>query len=268
MVVMGGIVGSGIFVNPAIVARSAGAPWLNLAAWLTGGVAALIGAFVYADLSARRPQAGGQYVYLRDAFHPAVAFLYGWALLVVIQTGGMAACAIVFARYLAQLTGFSAPESILAATALAALTSIHCFGVKAGSRVQSALMVMKIAAIAALIACGLFVAPSAAPAAAPGQHDFATALIPVLFAYGGFQTSCFVAAELKDPQRDLPRALITGVCGVIALYTLVVLASLRTLGAAGLAATDAPAHDVAVKALGPAGGAFIAAGIAISTLGL
>jgi basic amino acid/polyamine antiporter, APA family len=267
MVVMGGIVGSGIFVNPAIVARSAGPAWLNLAAWLVGGVAALIGAFVYAELSARRPQAGGQYVYLRDAFHPALAFLYGWALLVVIQTGGMAACAIVFARYLAQLAGVALPEGTLAAAALAALTLINCFGVTAGSSVQSALMVLKIAAIAALIVCGLFVAPSAAHAPSPPQHDFGTALIPVLFAYGGFQTSCFVAAELKDAQRDLPRALVVGVGGVIALYTLTVLACLRTLGAAGLAATGAPAHDVAVAALGPRGGALIAAGIAISTLG-
>ncbi|HUJ28814.1 MAG TPA: amino acid permease [Myxococcales bacterium] len=267
MVVMGGIVGSGIFVNPAIVARSAGAPWLMIAAWLTGGVAAMIGAFVYAELSRRRPQAGGQYVYLRDAFHPGVAFLYGWALLVVIQTGGMAACAIVFARYLEQLVPLSAPESLLAAVAMAALTLINCLGVKAGSRVQSALMVLKIAAITALVCCGLLLAPAPAHAAAGEQHDFGTALIPVLFAYGGFQTSCFVAAEMNDPQRDLPRALIAGVGAVIALYTLTVLACLRTLGAAGLAATDAPAHDVAVKALGSAGGAFIAAGIAISTLG-
>src|ERR1700682_1494749 len=133
MVVMGGIVGSGLFVAPASVAL--------------GGVAALLGAFVYSDLSARRPQAGGQYVYLRDAFHPGVAFLYGWALLLVIQTGGMAACAITFARY----SGLPGPESVLAAAALGVLTVINCLGVAAGSCVQSLLMVLKIAALAALI---------------------------------------------------------------------------------------------------------------------
>lgn len=267
MAVMGGMVGAGIFVNPAIVARSAGAPWLMLLAWLAGGVAALLGAFVYAELSARRPEAGGQYVYLRDGFHPALAFLYGWALLFVIETGGMAACAIVFARYLSQLAGRSWPESAVAALAVAGLTAINCLGVRAGSRVQSALMVTKIAAIAALIACGLCAPPAhgAAPPAAPGQ--FGSALIPVLFAYGGFQTACFVAGEMKDPRRDLPRALLLGVSGVIALYTLTVLACLRALGPAGLAATDAPAHDVALRALGPRGGTLIAAGIAISTLG-
>jgi APA family basic amino acid/polyamine antiporter len=267
MAVMGGMVGAGIFVNPAIVAQSAGQPWLMIAAWLTGGVAALLGAFIYAALSAQRPQAGGQYVYLRDAFHPAIAFLYGWALLFVVQTGGMAACAIIFARYTAQIAGTSWPESAVAALAVAGLTAINCVGVRAGSRVQSALMVTKIAAIAALVGCGFFAPamPLSAPAEAPAR--FGAALIPVLFAYGGFQTACFVAGEMEEPRRDLPRALLLGVGSVIALYTLTVLACLRALGPAGLAGTGAPAHDVAVRALGSRGGALIAAGIAISTLG-
>ena len=267
MAVMGGMIGSGIFVNPALVARSAGAPWLMIAAWLTGGLAALLGAFIYAALSTRRPQAGGQYVYLRDAFHPALAFLYGWALLLVIQTGGMAACAIIFARYSAQLAGVAWPEGVVAAAAVSALTAINCLGVRAGSAVQSGLMVTKIAAILALVACG-FLAPAAnlAPRAdSPAQ--FGAALIPVLFAYGGFQTACFVAGEMTQPRRDLPRALLLGVGGVIALYTLTVLACLRVLGPVALAGTDAPAHDVAVRALGVRGGTLVAAAIAVSTLG-
>jgi len=260
MVVMGGIVGSGIFVTPAIVARAAGSRMI--AAWLLGGLAAILGAFVYSDLSASRPQAGGQYVYLRDAFHPAVAFLYGWALLLVIQTGGMAACAITFARY----SGLPGPESALAAGALAVLTLINCLGVAAGSRVQSLLMVLKIAALAALIAGGLLLGTPHAEAFAPAG-DIGTALIPVLFSYGGWQTACFVAAELKDPQRDLPRALVAGVIGVIALYTGVALACARILGIPGLAESDAPAMDVARATLGPRGAALIAAGVAISSLG-
>jgi APA family basic amino acid/polyamine antiporter len=237
-----------------------------LLAWLLGGATALLGAFVYAGLSAQRPLAGGQYVFLRDAFHPAVAFLYGWALLVVIQTGGMAACAIIFARYLAQL-GAPGAEGLIAAAAVACLTLVNCLGVSAGSRVQSALMVTKIAAITALVAGGLFIAAPAEPAPAPPQSDFFAALVPVLFAYGGFQTACFVAGELTEPRRDLPRALVLGVLGVAALYTLTVVVCLRVLGAAGLAATGAPAHDVMVRALGARGGSFIAAAIAISTLG-
>ena len=99
MVVMGGIVGSGIFVTPASVAAATSTGGGMLAAWAGGGVTALLGAFIYADLSRRRPFAGGQYVYLREAYHPALGFLYGWALLLVIQSGGMAACAVTFARY-------------------------------------------------------------------------------------------------------------------------------------------------------------------------
>src|SRR5688500_17115594 len=105
MIVMGGIVGSGIFVNPHVVARHVATPALILGAWLAGGAVALAGAFVYAELAVRRPEVGGQYAYLRDAFHPAFAFLYGWALLLVVQTGAMAAVAVVFGRYFVELTG-------------------------------------------------------------------------------------------------------------------------------------------------------------------
>src|SRR5437660_10249859 len=126
MVVMGGIVGSGIFVTPAIVASLTTTSAEMIGAWLLGGVVALLGAFVYAGLSRQRPFAGGQYVYLREAWHPAVGFLYGWALLLVIQTGGMAVCAMTFARYFRQLAGLSLPESLLAALAVAILAGINC----------------------------------------------------------------------------------------------------------------------------------------------
>src|SRR5438128_834771 len=208
MVVMGGIVGSGIFVTPAIVASWTRSRAEMLAAWAVGGVAALIGAFIYADLSRRRPFAGGHYVDLRGAYHPALGFLYGWALLLVIQTGGMAVCAMTFGRYFRQLAGVAVGEGALAALAIGSLTLINCLGVGAGARVQSALMVLKIVAIAALIAAGFTGAPSAAQEAVKGGTSFVAALVPVLFSYGGFQTACFVAGEMKDPGRDLPRALV------------------------------------------------------------
>ena len=266
--VMGGIVGSGIFVTPADVARNAGSPVLILGAWLVGGVAALLGAFVYAELSSARPEVGGQYAYLREAVHPLAAFLYGWALLLVIQTGGMAATAIAFARYFRELLPVPASESALAAGAIATLTAINCLGVRAGSTAQSVLMILKICALAALIAAGLL-SGAAAPSPAPtgSVASFGTALVPVLFAYGGWQTACFVAGEMKDPRRDLPRALLAGVAGVIVLYTLVALVCLRTLGADGLARTTAPALEVMTRALGRRGALAIAAGISISTLG-
>ncbi|HET7785907.1 MAG TPA: amino acid permease [Myxococcales bacterium] len=267
MVVMGGIVGSGIFVTPAIVAAWTATRAQMLGAWVVGGAAALIGAFVYADLSRQRPFAGGQYVYLRDAYHPAIAFLYGWALLLVIQTGGMAVCAMTFARYLRNLAGLPVAEGALAALALAVLTAVNCLGVSAGAKVQSALMVLKIAAIAALIGCGLWLGAPVADAGHAVPASFGAALIPVLFSYGGFQTACFVAEELREPRRDLPRALVLGVLAVVVLYVGVAVSCVRVLGMDNLRRSAAPALDAAMLALGPRGAALIAAGIAISSLG-
>src|SRR5947209_442423 len=277
MIVMGGIVGSGIFINPYVVARQVHTPFLILGAWLAGGAVALAGAFVYAELAARRPEVGGQYAYLRDAFHPSVAFLYGWALLLVIQTGGMAAVAVTFARYFVELTRVQMPDWAVAAVTLALLSVVNCLGVRAGSNVQSVLMVLKIAAIAALVVCGmLFVSEPHALAATraldrPASLDLLTgmgaALTPVMFAYGGWQTASFVSGEMREPRRDLPRGLLIGVCGVILLYTLVNFACLRALGPVGLAETTTPASALMRLALGERGAALIAVGIAVSTLG-
>jgi APA family basic amino acid/polyamine antiporter len=277
MLVMGGIVGSGIFMNPYVVAREVHTPFLILGAWILGGIVALIGAFVYGELAARRPQVGGQYAYIREAFNPVVAFIYGWGLLLVTQTGGMAAVAVTFARYFIELTGSRLPDGLIAASALALLTVVNCQGVRAGSGVQSALMVTKVVAILALIVCGFIWAGTANEGSSGALVDrpvsldllqtFGAALIPVLFAYGGWQTASFVAGEMRDPRKDLPRGLLIGVTGVIVLYLAVNIVCLRVLGTTGLAATTTPASDVMRAALGDAGGRLIAAGIAISTLG-
>src|SRR6266850_5948728 len=172
MLVMGGIIGSGIFMNPSVVARRVSTPFLILGVWALGGLIALAGAFIWAELAALRPEVGGQYAYLREAYHPLVAFLYGWGLLLVIQTGGMAAVAVTFARYFLELTGLRVADKVIAALALAALTAINCLGVRAGSTVQSLLMVLKILAILGLIACGLWfvglTGPQPATTATPG----------------------------------------------------------------------------------------------------
>ena len=154
MLVMGAIVGSGIFMNPYVVARQVGTPALILGAWSFGGLVALAGAFVYAELASLRPAVGGQYAYLREAFSPRVAFLYGWVLLLVTQSGGMAAVAVTFARYLGELVPSPLPEAAVAVGALAVLTAVNCLGVRAGADVQSLLMVLKTAAIAFLVAVG------------------------------------------------------------------------------------------------------------------
>ena len=278
MIVMGGIIGAGIFVNPSVVARQVHTPLLVLGAWLIGGVIALIGAFVYAELASLRPRVGGQYAYLRDAYHPIVAFLYGWTLLLVVQTGGMAGAAIIFGRYFRELSGLAIPEQAVAAGALGILTLINCFGIRAGSNVQSTLMITKLAAIALLIGAGwMLVGPAAhdlttmPPGPVPGEGNALTglmaAMVPVLFAYGGWQTATFVSGEMRNPGRDLPRGLFIGVAGVIVLYLLVTYVCLRALGPAGLANTTVPASDVMRYAMGERGAKIIACGIAISTVG-
>src|SRR6185295_14801337 len=129
MIVMGGIIGSGIFMNPYVVAQQVHTAFLILGVWVFGGLLALIAAFIWAELAVWRPDVGGQYAYLREAFHPSVAFLYGWVLLLVIQTGGMAAVAVTFSRYFVEMTHLQIRDSVLAAIVLSVLTIINCLGV-------------------------------------------------------------------------------------------------------------------------------------------
>ena len=281
MIVMGGIVGAGIFINPYVVARHLDAPPAILGAWALGGLIALVGAFVYAELAARMPQVGGQYAYLREAWHPLLGFLYGWVLLLVIQTGGMAAVAITFAAYFREVTGVAVGTPILASSVLAALAVVNCLGVRAGSRAQSALMVLKIVAILTVVAAGAWFlgrgvdTSPAGPSSTRGFLDgpsagtlaFGAAMVPVLFAYGGWQTANFVAEEVQEPRRNLPRALVLGVTGVVLLYLAVNFVCVQVLGVEALAGTTTPASAVMEAALGRAGARFIAIGIAISTLG-
>jgi APA family basic amino acid/polyamine antiporter len=273
MIVMGGIVGAGIFINPSVVARHVSTPSLMLGAWAAGGLIALAGAFVYAELAQRRPEVGGQYAYLRDAFHPMAAFLYGWTLLLVTQTGGMAAVAMTFANYFRELTGLNIERSVIAVATLGILTLINCLGVRSGSNVQNALMVTKIAAILMLVILGWRAvsaanfSPAPATAGATRDNNFLAAMVPVLFAYGGWQTASFVSGEMRNPERDLPRGLLLGMLGVIVLYIAVNVVCILVLGPAALAGTQTPASEVMRRAVGEGGARLIAAGIAVSTVG-
>jgi APA family basic amino acid/polyamine antiporter len=276
MIVMGGIVGAGIFANPSEVAHRVHTPFLILGVWVLGGVFAMCGAFIWAELATRLPAAeGGQYVYLREAYHPAVAFVYGWGLLLVTQTGGMAAVAVIFASYFRALTGVVWNDSVIAAVVLLGLTGINCLGARAGSNVQSIFMLLRIAAIAGLVAFGFALGggsfksePLLAPPFSLGVlASIGSAMVPIAFAYGGWQTATFVAGEMRDARRDLSRGLLMGVAGVVILYLAVNFVCLRVLGPAGLGATTTPASDVMRAALGSRGAQWIAAGIAISTLG-
>lgn len=279
MLVMGGIVGAGIFSNPSVVAKIVGRGELMLLAWGIGGIVALAGAFVYAELAARHPARGGHYAYMRDAFHPAVAFMFGWAILLVVQTGGIAAVAVTFARYFLAIVPLGVPDRVVAVAALATVTTINCVGLRAGNAAQRTFMLLKIAAIAAIVACGIVLlarglgATNAMRAGAPPVSNvwmaLAAALTPVMFAYGGWQTASFAAAEMRDPARDLARAMLYGVLGVVALYIAVNAVFILALGAGGLASTIVPAAAV-VDHLSPRahlGAAVIAGFVALSTLG-
>ena len=279
MIVMGGIIGAGIFSNPSVVAQRVHTPLLILGAWVAGGLIALAGAFIYAELSSQVTESGGQYVYLRDALHPLVAFVYGWSLLFVIQTGGMAAVALIFANHVFESLGRTASDwaaALLAATGLALLTVVNCLGVRAGSITQNVFMILKLMVIAGLVIVGLALSSPAANAPTPQVSNqstwqlliaFGAALIPAQFAFGGWQTSCFVAGDVREPKKTLPRALLLGVLGVIVVYLSVNYVCVHVLGPELLARTKTPTSAVMRLALGEKGARFMAAGIAISTVG-
>ena len=271
MVVVGGVIGSGIFKTPSSIAQQTGSSMEQLLAWVIGGVIALIGALCYAELGARRPQAGGGYVYLRESFGLLIAFLYGWSLLVANHSGSIAAVAIAFVEYAGAALGYTVNNpGPWAVGTIVFLAGINWFGIRAGSLTQNILTVLKLLAISALIVAGLLVRGAPPPAAPPPPINpiaLGGALMPVLFSYGGWYYVNDIAGEIRDPQRNLPRSLIYGMLLVAACYILANVAYLAVLGHAGLAASKAPAADVMRHALGEPGARAIAVGIAISTLG-
>jgi APA family basic amino acid/polyamine antiporter len=271
MVVVGGIIGSGIFIVPSVVAQRLPTSELVLAAWAAGGAIALAGAFAFAELAALFPRAGGQYVYLREAYHPLVAFLFGWASLLMIQGGGLAAVSITFAQYALRLVGRSpAYATVGAAIAIGVVAAVNYLGVKPGSRLLNVLVIAKFVALAALIGGGLLLPPPQGPQVAPptppppgGFAAFGAALVPILFAYGGWQSVNLVAEETREPRRTIPRALIVGMGIVIAVYLLANVVYLRVLSHPALAATA----DALQWIFGPGADRLIAAAIAISAFG-
>jgi len=287
MVVVGGIIGAGIFINPYIVAQRLDSVTLVLGAWLAGGMIAVAGAFTFAELGTLFPQAGGHYAYLRRAYHPIAGFLYGWGLLLMIEGGAIAAVAITFAEYFLRALGRATTGGTsLAVFAVAIVALVNYLGVKPGSRVLNAFVMLKIFAIAALVVAGLIVAPPAGTesvgvtgAASGGASGIAAlgpfgllvafggALIPIMFTYGGWQNANYVAEEMKDARRDLPRSLIIGTLIVVVVYGFINFVYLRTLGHGGLASTLTPASDTARIVFGPAGDRIIAGAIAVSTFG-
>jgi len=278
MIVISGIIGSGIFINPYIVAQKVGTPFLILAVWIAGGAIALAGAFVFAELSTVMPKVGGQYAFFREAFHPLVAFLHGWSLLFIIQSGATAGVAVAFAKYLKPLLGF--PDSFITPVAIAillGLAAFHALGIKPGAILINVITFGKTLAIAALIVGAFLLTKKSGitfkPIAPPEMRGFGllsaffAGLVPTMFSYGGWQNLNFVSEEVRDPLRNLPRAIMIGVLCVIAVYVSANFAYVHVLGASALAATETPAADVAAKLAGPFGVKAISFLIVISTFG-
>ena len=280
MAVVGGIIGSGIFLNPAIVAQRVGTGELTLLAWVLGGVVAVLGGLIFGELGARLPKAGGTYVYLRVGIAPALGFLYTWGLLLIMSTGAAAAVGYTFASYAVGFFGIDpALTTPIAAGAIGTFTIINLFGVQFGAWTQNVFVILKLAALALLIGAGLLgstggpvecvgcVPPAVPVGFAATVAAISTAFVPILFSYGGWQQTNFIAEEIVEPERNLPRALLLGVAIVVAVYLLANAAYLRVLGVEGLANSKAPAADLLGQVFGEPGRRLISFGVMISTAG-
>ena len=275
MINVGTMIASAIFIVPAIVALHLTGSVPAVGVWVLGGAVSLLGALCVAELGGAFPEAGGQYVYLREAFGPVWGFLYGWAAFAVINTASVAAIAVAFASY----AGYFVPlgtlgVQLVALVSIVGLTALNCRGVRLGAITQNVLTVAKMAALGLLIVAGLALPGGSAanlaplwPATGTGLGPVGLALIAVLWAYDGWIETTYVGSEIRDPGRVLPRSIILSTVIVIALYTLASLAYVWVLSPAQVAGSTLVASDAARVTLGEAGAAFVAAAILISTLG-
>lgn len=269
-VIVGIVVGVSIFKIPPAVFSNVTNPVLGLAVWTLGGLVALVGALCYAELATTYPGTGGDYLYLSRAYGPLVGFLFAWTRLAVIVTGNIAALAYVFADYAVVLLGSSPRTAVsFASAAVAALTLLNVLGLKVGKSLQNVLTVAKALGLAALLVTGLLKGSvsswqTSQPVQGPG---FGLAMILVLYAYGGWNDAAFVAADVRDPRRNMPRALILGTLLIAGLYALVNFSFVHALGFAALRSSHAPAADVLGLLLGGQGIAGMSLLVMVSALG-
>lgn len=275
MIVVSGVIGGGIFFTPAAVAAHLPhAGWI-MAVWATGALISYAGALTYAELAARYPSAGGHYVYIREAFGRLWAFLYGWMLLAIIATGALASLALAFAGYLSSYIELTAAaQKLVAVLLIVGLSIVNWLGVKPGTRVTTALTLIKITAFVVLIGIGLFAEPvervianTNLPSGKSLLVAFGAALVPVLFSFGGWQQLNFVAGEVRNAEKRVPLALALGVSVVAFVYLGLNWIYLQALGGpAGMAASKALASDTGVALMGPGAARVITTLIALSIL--
>ncbi len=282
MLVMGGIVGIGIFFQPASVAKEVPLVGPYLLMWVLGGLVAVAGAMTFAELSGSFPKAGGWYVFLREAFGAFPAFLFAWIVLFVVSTGASALVADFCAsQFCTMIWGADqAPEGArmaLAAGILIAVTGLALTGIKRGALFQNLCTLLKLGAIAVLSVAGLaFFDGAAVPivASAVPAYDgdlmagMIRAAMPLLFTFGGWQLVCYIGQHVENPERNLPRSILFGVCGVVIVYLVFNAAYLRVLGIDGLRSLPDIAGTLAHRTLGSLGGTLLVGAMAISALGL
>lgn len=272
MVVVSLVVGIGIFRTPAPVAREAGTTQLFLAAWGLGGLVSLVGALTFAEIGSRHPRAGGYYKVVADCYHPMLAFMLNWAQ-ALMQGAGAAGVAFIGADYMAPLVLPEARRTPGASLAIACalmlvLVVLNYLGVRTGARTQNVLSMLKIVLIVGLAAAALALAPPAGAAVpGPGGGRFAAALIPVFYAYGGYQMTMNLGADVRDARRVFPRAVTAGMLAVVALHLVVNAAYVRTLGVAGVAASPLVAAALAGAVSGPFGSKVVSVLIFLSAAG-
>jgi basic amino acid/polyamine antiporter, APA family len=291
LLVITNVIGSAIFLTPGLMAATLPSEPLLLLAWLAGGVIAICGGLTYAEMGAMFPRSGGLYVFLEEAYGPLTAFLYGWAGMVVMLTGGLATVAVGFATYFSyfvpalsttrQLVTMPLPwgvwsisaGQVVAASSLLALGAVNYFGIEGGNRLQATLTVIKIAALATLpiIALAIHpVTPTFAPvnlSAASPARAFGTVMIAVMWAYEGWYFLPFCAGEVVDARRTVPRALVIGILSLIAIYLSVNVAYMFALPLSEISGAERIAEKATVALVGSGGARLVAATVVVSTLG-
>ncbi|HTP31555.1 MAG TPA: amino acid permease [Candidatus Acidoferrales bacterium] len=270
-VVIGIVIGSGIFVLPNLIARSLPSATAILSVWVVAGVLSFFGALAYAELGAMMPETGGHYVYLREAYGPLAAFVCAWTFMLAVLAGGSAWLAVTFSIYAGYFVPLSPAESkAVSIVLIAVLSAVNYVGVREGARVQRLFTGLKITGLLVLIGAAFLAPRSGALAAADpplSAMSFGVAMAACLMAYNGWSYVSFVAGEVKDPQRNLMRSLMIGMTAVAALYLLANVAYLRVLTVPEIAASERVGAELARRTIGGAGGTFVSVTVLLSIVG-
>ncbi|QDU07634.1 APC family permease [Gimesia aquarii] len=274
-IIIGIVIGVSIFKVPSLVFANAGSIEAGLAVWCLGGFLMLAGALCYAELASAMPETGGDYVFLSRTYGTGAGFLFGWAQFVAINPGNIGIMSYVFAQYAVSFLGVSDDWSVLlAASSVCILIFLNLLGLMVGKRAQNTLTLAKVIGLVAIALTGFYLGikntttvASAIPGGSNSTANFGLAMVFVLYAYGGWNDAAFVAAEVKQPGRNIPRALISGTVGIMVIYLLINCAYLWGLGFEGLLNSPAPAADLLERAWGTTGKTVISLVIMISSLG-